>query len=253
MGIIMHKRESYPKNGGGASEMSDIFNAIYPVGSIYMSVNNVNPGLLFGGTWEAWGSGKVPVGVDANDADFDTVEETGGEKTHALTVAEMPTHNHSFTGTRAISENTSINHRHTGTSDGISAWHYHHGTTGGMSANAIHQHKAQCEYGAQGQAQFNPGNTYTQLAGGHAGSKVWVNDLIDSRNLAHTHGFSTGNERNSNNTANVNHTHTFTTGYSDVSHGHYYTPSGTVGNKGGGTSHNNLQPYITCFMWKRTA
>ena len=73
--------------------------ALFPVGSIYMSVNNVDPSTyLLGTTWEAWGSGKVPVGVDVNDTDFDTVEETGGEKTHTLTVNEIPSHNHDYDG-----------------------------------------------------------------------------------------------------------------------------------------------------------
>lgn len=75
-----------------------IVDKIYPIGSIYMSVNNTNPSDLFGGTWVAWGNGRVPVGVDANDTDFDTVEETGGEKTHTLTVAEMPAHTHTVYG-----------------------------------------------------------------------------------------------------------------------------------------------------------
>lgn len=56
-----------------------IFDMIYPVGSIYMSVNNVNPSTLFGGTWVAWGSGRVPVGVDSS-TDFNSVEKTGGSK-----------------------------------------------------------------------------------------------------------------------------------------------------------------------------
>lgn len=63
---------------------------VYPIGSIYMSVNSTNPGSLFGGTWTAWGSGRVPVGIDTNDTDFDTVEETGGEKTHTLVSNELP-------------------------------------------------------------------------------------------------------------------------------------------------------------------
>lgn len=53
---------------------------IYPVGSIYMSVNSTNPSLLFGGTWVAWGTGRVPVGVDTSQTEFNTVEKIGGSK-----------------------------------------------------------------------------------------------------------------------------------------------------------------------------
>lgn len=83
-------------NDSGFITAADIGNALYPVGSIYMSVNNTNPSTFFGGTWEAWGAGRVAVGVDANDTDFATVEKTGGEKTHILTESEMPKHSHSL-------------------------------------------------------------------------------------------------------------------------------------------------------------
>src|SRR3546814_10075624 len=51
-------------------------------------------GVLFRSTWSAFGAGRVLVGLDSLDTDFDTVEETGGEKTHVLTEAEMPVHDH---------------------------------------------------------------------------------------------------------------------------------------------------------------
>ena len=74
--------------------LSAVLSAIYPVGAIYMSVVSTSPATLFGGTWVAWGAGRVPVGINASDTAFDTVEETGGAKTHVLTAAEMPSHTH---------------------------------------------------------------------------------------------------------------------------------------------------------------
>lgn len=63
----------------------------YPVGSIYLSVNNTNPNKWFGGVWEQIAKGRTLVEVDINDTDFNTVKKTGGSKylqehTHTLTV-----------------------------------------------------------------------------------------------------------------------------------------------------------------------
>lgn len=77
----------------GKIDLSSLWDQIYPVGSIYLSVNATNPSVLFGGTWEQV-KGKFLVGVDPSDTDFNTSEKTGGEKTHKLTVDEMPSHNH---------------------------------------------------------------------------------------------------------------------------------------------------------------
>lgn len=78
---------------------TDIFDKIYPVGSIYINAtNSTNPGTLLGfGTWTAFGAGRVPVGIDSSDTDFDTAEETGGSKTHTLTTTELPSHTHTHT------------------------------------------------------------------------------------------------------------------------------------------------------------
>lgn len=71
---------------------------LYPIGAIIELYVSTNPATLFGfGTWEAYGAGRVTVGINAADADFDAVGETGGEKAHALTEAENGYHGHNFT------------------------------------------------------------------------------------------------------------------------------------------------------------
>jgi len=108
----------------------------YPVGSIYMNATvATNPATLLGfGTWAAFGAGKVPVGLNAADSDFNTVEETGGSKDSII-----PTHNHAA-GTLA---NASAGaHQHT-TGTGRSAStagstvSYFSGLQGGASGTAL--------------------------------------------------------------------------------------------------------------------
>lgn len=71
---------------------------IYPVGSIYINASvDTNPATLLGfGTWAAFAAGRVLVGIDAGQTEFDAVEETGGEKTHTLTTPEIPAHTHNI-------------------------------------------------------------------------------------------------------------------------------------------------------------
>lgn len=63
-----------------------------PIGTIHITINPANPATYLGyGTWVTFGSGKVLVGLNSSDTDFDTVEETGGAK--AVTLGD---HNHSI-------------------------------------------------------------------------------------------------------------------------------------------------------------
>ena len=67
----------------------------FPVGSVFIAVVSTNPATLLGyGTWSAIGAGRVLVGLDSGDTDFDTVEETGGAKTKTLAESEIPSHVH---------------------------------------------------------------------------------------------------------------------------------------------------------------
>tara|TARA_R110002167_G_scaffold106729_1_gene273481 strand:- start:22 stop:759 length:738 start_codon:yes stop_codon:yes gene_type:complete len=94
--------------------------SLYPVGSIYSNAAvATNPATLLGfGTWAAFGAGKVMVGLDAADAAFDTLAETGGAKTHTLLSSEsgVPAHNHGMTAHSDDAESAG------GTTPGIATW-----------------------------------------------------------------------------------------------------------------------------------
>jgi hypothetical protein len=143
----------------------------HPVGSIFMSASATNPATQLGfGTWVAWGKGRVPVGVDETQTEFDGVEETGGAKTHVLTMSEMPGHTHN-----------------------------------------------------------TPAHTHPTVQTG-ATALQWVSDVLTS-------GTNTAGVRPS--------------GGTDLTVGS--GGAGVTSSQGGGLPHNNLPPYITCYMWKRTA
>lgn len=74
--------------------LADIFNIVYPVGCVYTSKVNTSPAILFTGTWEVIGAGKVLVGVDSTQSEFSTVGRVGGTKTETLTVDQIPAHSH---------------------------------------------------------------------------------------------------------------------------------------------------------------
>lgn len=153
---------------------------MYPVGSIYLSVKNTNPSAFFGGTWVAWGVGRVPVGINTADGNFNTVEKTGGASTVALTAAQMPSHTH---GVGTLTTANAGGHSHT--------------------------------------------VPFTKAAWGvNSGNKV----LVDSKDY----------DAITNKTTN-----------SAAAHKH--TVSGATAAAGSGSAHCNLQPYIVCYMWKRTA
>lgn len=75
-------------------KLSTLLSLVFPIGSTYVTQTNTNPSTILGfGTWERL-KGKVCLGLDEDDNDLKTIGNTGGEKTHTLTVEEMPSHNH---------------------------------------------------------------------------------------------------------------------------------------------------------------
>ena len=197
-------------NAGWKSE-SDLAKAIanylYPVGSIYFSVTNTNPSSKFGGTWVAWGSGRVPVGVNSDDGNFNSVEKTGGSKTHnhTITVASKS----AFTsGSTTLSVSQIPAHQHNGT------------TQGGRT-------------------------DYLRIVGG-AGLSYASNQMPGFASASYT------DIRNTSNFPGANHSHDFTTNATGGSGGHTHSIP-AHNHTASSNSPTALPPYITCYMWKRTA
>lgn len=73
---------------------TDLLKLVFPIGSTYITQDSTDPKSILGfGTWERL-KGRVCVGLDENDTAFNQIGQTGGEKTHTLTVEEMPSHTH---------------------------------------------------------------------------------------------------------------------------------------------------------------
>lgn len=88
-------------NAGSISSQA-LLNAVYPIGSIYMSINATDPSTIFGGTWE-----QIRDKFLLSCGDTYQNGATGGEATHVLTTNEIPVHSH------VASTNTTGGHRHT--------------------------------------------------------------------------------------------------------------------------------------------
>lgn len=71
-------------------QMKQVTLLMYPVGSVYESTDITNPREYFGGTWEVFGAGRVTVGIDTGQTEFNQVRKTGGAKTQTLTRAQLP-------------------------------------------------------------------------------------------------------------------------------------------------------------------
>lgn len=82
----------------GGLTAAQVANIVYPAGCLYETTSTQNPATTFGvGTWSLFGQGRVTVCIDSGQSEFNTNGETGGAKTHTLSIAEMPSHNHTYT------------------------------------------------------------------------------------------------------------------------------------------------------------
>lgn len=190
-------------NGKITQLNSGLLEKVYPIGSIYMSVNSTNPSEYFGGTWVAWGSGRVPVGVNSSDSNFSTVEKTGGASSVTLTADQsgIPAHNHGLNShTHGLNS-----HTHSLSSNEDGGVMLYNNPDGQMTRTQVATSSSSGKYAfcANGADYLIYGYNKTGAASGNTAA-------------------ASGNT--SNNTATS-----------------------------ASSAHTNLQPYITCYMWKRTA
>ena len=180
-------------------QIANVKTSFYRVGDIIMTTVAANPSGVYGGTWVAWGAGRVPVGYSSSDSDFNSVEKTGGSKTqdyaHSHTVNS---HSHTVPG-----------HTHTMPA-------HKHISPFGLDRNLYY-----------GTADY--GSTVAQVNGWNfdGGSS---NETTPLR-LSHTESAGGGN-----------------TGSTSVT-----TQSSSPGTNSQLGSKSVVQPYITCYFWKRTA
>lgn len=76
--------------GQEVNERLQLFDLIYPIGSVFMTNSNINPNEKFSGVWEKWEEGRMP--LQAGDSYL--LGNTGGEAEHTLTTEEMAAHTH---------------------------------------------------------------------------------------------------------------------------------------------------------------
>lgn len=171
-------------------EMDAVTNKIYPVGSIYISVNNANPASFFGGSWTAFATGRTIVGVDTSQGEFNSVEKPGGHKslqshTHGLNnhvhslnnhTHSVPNHVHTMQGAGnhyhylginkdAVQKGTSYNKPNNFESGSTS---YKSNTTGNHT-HTMNSSGTCTTGGNSGNTGGNSGNT-TSAGGGNAGN-----------------------------------------------------------------------------------
>ena len=212
----------------------DVWQKIYPIGSIYTSVSPTSPATLFGGTWERFGNGKVLAGVDESDDAFKTVGQTGGSKTKTIAVENLPAHTHTYTPSGTI-ENTGGGGAHNHSVSNTSATR--------NTTNTTHSHSISITWGSA-----PSGSGWRWLAPSGYGQNGTVS-FSTGASGGHTHQVTDYYA----NTTTGNHTLTIA---QMPSHNHTFTgtaSSTTACTNCSGTALNVQNPYITVYMWKRTA
>ena len=151
------------------SQLLDLF----PIGAIYLTAGNTNPGTFLGGTWAQIAQGRTLIGVGTLGSDTYAAGATGGTAWATLTTAEMPWHNHG--GATGWPSN---NHTHSGTTS-ASGSHTHSGTVGGAYGGGY--------FGSAGLEEGKGAPDWQAVGMGGAGNHTHTVQTYGA-SVNHTHG-----------------------------------------------------------------
>jgi len=200
--------------------------------------------------------GRVAVGRDATQTEFDVLGETGGAKTHTLTTGEMPSHSHTADGDlTAASSLTTHSHTADGDLTAASAGSHDHSTT--TDANGSHSHTGTVDSGGFHDHSAPTRNTTSSTHTHQSGTRFAVgatatNESDTSRNVdyggTHTHTFTSAAAGSHAHYVAIGaggtHGHDITGSTSATNLAHTHDITGSTSLTGGGGAHNNLQPYL---------
>ena len=219
----------------------NFLNLVYPVGSIYWSSNNTNPGTLFGGTWTQIKDKFILAAGDSY-----TNGATGGAATVTLTVSNMPSHKHSFTPSGKVGS-----HTHTGPS------HTHSFTPSGKVGSHTHTGPSHSHDLKDGTANVSTSTStfiYIKQYKNYNGNRRAGNHLdavtYDNRGTGNHLDAVTYDNRG---TISITASSISTSTISGSTAPSFTGTAGNTDSSGSGSSFSILPPYVVKYCWERTA
>ena len=235
-----------------------VFDAVYPVGSVYLAMANVDPGTLFGGTWESLGDGFALVTVDPADAAIDAAGKTTGANsgtpagsvsapTFSGTAASL-THAGAAVGDHTV--NQVVNHTHAVTVNDAGHNHTQNAHTHTQDA---HSHVITSQTATTGAAtSYEHGTLDTSSAEAEAtettATAVATNQNATATNNTASTGITATTANPAGGVASITLVHAVT-----QPSAHAYTPQGTVSAPSfTGNAMSVRQKSLALYAWQRT-